>query len=275
MDPVKLEQRNIMVTGGSKGIGLAIAREFAARGANLFLVARGMEALEEARDSIVQEYPDIEVEVFACDVSDLDSVARCVAAMVEKCGQIHGVMNNAGFAYPQYFDQIAPEEFRRIIEVDYLGSVYITKAALPHLKSGSFIAFTSSVAGYVGTFGYTSYCPAKFAQIGFAEALDQELLSRDIQVSVLCPPNTETPGYRVENETKPFETDEMSNRASLMKAEDVARVFVRKLVRGKFLINVNLESAVIYRLKGTLPGVSRWIIRHMARAAQRKKARVE
>ena len=268
---MELAQRNIMVTGGSKGIGLAIARKFAAQGANLFLVARGMEALDEARVAIAQEFPEIQVEVFSCDVADFDSVASCAMAMVDSFGEIHGVMNNAGFAYPQYFDQIAPEEFRRIMEVDYLGSVYMTKAVLPHLRAGSFIAFTSSVAGYVGTFGYTSYCPAKFAQIGFAEALSQELLSRDIQVSVLCPPNTETPGYHVENKTKPFETDEMSNRASLMKAEEVARVFVRKLVRGKFLINVNLESEVIYRLKGALPGVSRWIIRHMVRAAQRKK----
>jgi 3-dehydrosphinganine reductase len=270
---MRLKNRNIMVTGGSKGIGLAIAREFATRGANLFLVARGEETLAEAQQDLSRDFPDSRVETASCDVSDFESVTRCVEAMLEHYGEIHGVMNNAGFAYPQHFEQIDADGFRRIMEVDYLGSVFVTKATLPHLRAGAFVAFTSSVAGYVGVFGYTSYSPAKFAQIGFAESLDQELLARDIQVSVLCPPETDTPGLHIENETKPFETNEISKSARLMTAEDVARRFVNKLVRGKFLITVNFESQVIYRIKGMFPGITRRVMRHMVRAAQRKKTR--
>ena len=265
------KKQNILVTGGSKGIGLAIAREFAAHGANLFLVARGEEALAEAKQDLSRDFPDSRVETASCDVSDFESVTRCVESMAACYGEIHGVMNNAGFAYPQYFDQIAPDDFRRIMEVDYLGSVFVTKAILPHLGEGSFIAFTSSVAGYTGVFGYTSYSPAKFAQIGFAESLDQELLGRGIQVSVLCPPETDTPGLQIENQTKPFETNEISKSARLMTAEDVARVFVRKLARGKFLITVNLESEAIFFFFFMFPGITRRVMRHMVRAAQRRK----
>ena len=270
-----LKGRIILVTGGSKGIGLSIAREFASRGAHLFIIARGQDALEEAQRNLSQEFPDIRVEIASCDVSDIDAVARAVDTMLEVYGEIHGVVNNAGYANPQYFDQIEPEEFRQLMEVDYLGSVYVTKAALPHLSAGAFITFTSSVAGYLGTFGYTSYSPAKFALRGFAESLEQELLSREIQISVLCPPNTETPGFEVEKQIMPFETHDMSKTASLMTSEDVAKRFVNKLVRGKFLINVNIESEIIYRLKGIAPGISRKVMHYMVRSAQRKKTNID
>lgn len=267
--------RNLLITGGSKGIGLAIAREFAARGANLFLLARGQEALDQARVTIARDCQNVGIETASCDVSDFEAVRLAVDAMRKRFGEIHGVVSNAGFAAPQYFDLIEPAEFRRVMEVDYLGSVYVTKAVVPHLERGAFVAFTSSVAGYLGAFGYTSYSPAKFAQIGFAESLDQELRSRGIQVSVLCPPDTDTPGFAVENETKPFETAEMSKSANLMQAADVARRFADKLARGRFLINVNVESNVIYRLKGMAPGFSRWVMHRMVRSAQRKKPSAE
>lgn len=268
---MQLENRNILVTGGSKGIGLAVAREFASRGANVFLVARGEGALGAAKAEIERDFPTIRVETALCDVSDYAAVETTVGTMLEAFGSVDGVVNNAGFSYPQYFERIEPEEFRRIMEVDYLGSVFVTKAALPRLSAGSFIAFTSSVAGYLGVFGFTSYSPAKFAQIGFAECLEQELLDRGIQVSVLCPPDTDTPGFAAENKTKPFETAEISKTAKVMKAEDVAKRFVDKLIRGKFIINVNVESEALYRLKGFAPGLSRWIVHRLVRSAQRKK----
>ncbi|MCH7958768.1 MAG: SDR family oxidoreductase [Candidatus Hydrogenedentes bacterium] len=270
---MNLNDRNVMVTGGSKGIGLAIAREFAAGGANVFLVARNEQTLSEAKEAIQVSFPDIKVGTDSCDVSDYESVCNAVDAMRGEFGEIHGLVNNAGYAKPEYFENIEPEEFRRTMEVDYLGSVFATKAVLPYLRPGAFIAFTSSVAGYVGAFGYTSYAPAKFAQIGFAESLEQELLSREIQVSVLCPPDTNTPGYATENETKPFETHEISKGAKLMQAEDVASRFVDKLQRGAFIINVNIESQAIYRLKGIAPKLARRILHGMVRAAQKKKGR--
>lgn len=268
---MNLHERVIVVTGGSKGIGLSIAREFAARGAHLFLIARGLEALEEAQRSILNDFPNTRVEYASCDVVDFDAVTHTVDTILEVYGEIHGVVNNAGYAYPQYFDQLDPQDFLHTMEVDYLGSVYVTKAVLPHLSAGAFIAFTSSVTGYIGTFGYTSYAAAKFAQRGFAESLEQELLEREIQVSVLCPPDTQTPGYDEENKSKPFETAELSKNARLMTSEDVAQRFVQKLIKGKFLINVNLESELLYRLKGIAPGLARRVMHGMVRAAQRKK----
>lgn len=268
---MELKDRNVLITGGSKGIGKAIAHELLARGANTILMARGAEALDACRDELAAAFPDRTVWTVQADVSDYGAVESAVADALAQAGTIGGVVNNAGIAMPRYFEDISVDEFEHVMKVDYLGSVYVTKAVVPHLASGSFVAFTSSVAGYIGAFGYASYSPAKFAQIGFAEVLDQELMCRGIRVCVLCPPDTETPGLEEENKIKPFETAEMAKTAKLMKAEDVARKFVDGLVRGAFLINCNIESSVLYRLKGTAPGLARSILRNMVRKAQARK----
>jgi len=193
-----------------------------------------------------------------------------VVSTFERFDEIDGIVNNAGIAIPRYFDDVPPEEFERVMRINYLGSVYPTKAALPHMKPGSFIAFTSSVAGYLGAFGYTSYAPSKFAQIGFAESLEQEVKPRGIRVAVLCPPDTQTPGFDEENKTKPFETKYMAGAAKLLPPEKVAERFLDGLERGKFVINCNAESSVICRLKGAAPNLSRWIMHRMVTKAQRK-----
>jgi len=267
----KLAGKNILITGGSKGIGRAVAREMARRGANVFLVARGRDALEETQRELQRDFPNTRVGMYSADVANRDHVEQAVQAMLGEFESIDGLVNNAGLALPQYFEQAGIEDFERLIQIDYLGSVYFTKTVYPHLKPGSFITFTSSVAGFLGAFGYTSYCPAKFAQMGFAEALHQECVDKGIQVSVLCPPDTQTPGFDEENKTKPFETMEISKSAKLMNAPDVARIFVDKLLRGRFIITTNLESAVLYRLHGIAPGFSRWVMARMIRSAQRRK----
>jgi len=262
-------QKNIFITGGSKGIGRAIAEELAARGANVFLVARGQDALDETAAAIRAANPDVRVEAHACDVADYDQVEAAVSKMRDAFGGIDGVVNNAGLSIPRYFDDIPPEEFEHTMRVNYLGSVYPTKAALPHLKSGAFISVTASVAGYLGAFGFTSYAPTKFAQIGFAESLQQELAPRGIRVAVLCPPDTQTPGFDEENITKPYETKFLSGAAKLMPADEVARRFLDGLARGKFIINCNFESTMLYRLKGIAPGFSRFIMNRLVAKAQR------
>ena len=258
----------ILITGGSKGIGRAIAEELARRGANLYLLARGQAALAETAEAIRTAYPKARVEVHPCDVSDYAQVAEAVAAMHNAFGKIDGVIANAGMAAPGYFDDIAPEAFEHAMRVNYLGTVYPIKAALPHLQRGAFIGITSSVAGYFGVFGYTSYAPTKFAQIGLAESLQQELTPRGIHVAILCPPDTQTPGLEAEGVTKPYETQYLSGTAKVMAANAVARRFINGLERGQFLINCNAESVFLYRLKGIAPNLTRRLINRWIRQAQ-------
>jgi short-subunit dehydrogenase len=139
------------------------------------------------------------------------------------------------------------------------------------MHAGSFITFTSSVAGFLGVFGFTSYSPSKFALIGFAEALNQEVAARGIRVAVLCPPDTDTPGFEEENITKPYETRALSGTAKLMSAQEVAEVFLKQLERGRFIITCNSESAILYRLQGIAPNFARRYMLRMIRKIQQHK----
>lgn len=255
MSKLELKNRCIFVTGGSRGIGLAIASELASRGANIFIVALEKDDPLAAAEQLQADFPSARFGAAVCDVSNYEAVERAVAQMVDQLGSVGGVVCNAGVDNPGRFAEKPPEEFRRLMEINYLGSVYAAKCGLPHLKSGSFISFTSSMAGVFGIYGYSSYAPTKFAQIGLAETLLQELKPLGIQVSVLCPPDTDTPGLRDPNKVVPAETQAIVGQTKLMKSKDVARRFVDQLVAGKFHIKVNFSSVVIYRFKGLVPNL--------------------
>lgn len=269
-----LKNKNILITGGSKGIGKEISKKLAEKGANLFIVARDISKLEKTRAEVLKINPGINCVVYQADVSDKTQVKNAVKEMIDRFGSIDGLINNAGKAVPDYFENISGETFENLINIDYLGSVYFTIEVYPYLKPGDFVSFTSSVAGFMGLFGYTAYSGSKFALIGFAESLQQEFYLKNIQVSVLCPPDTETPGFEQEEKCKPYETKKLSGTAKLMKPEKVAEIFLRKLEEGRFLITVNFESAVLYFLHGIIPDFVRKIICLLLKKYHKEKSNI-
>lgn len=262
--------KNIIITGASRGIGREIALQLAEYGASLFLLSRSKEDLEKLSEQIKDSgtrcgFADV-------DIADDHSLKNAISMGTEFfSGRIDGLINNAGFSHPEYFEKTPLDLFRKTMEVNYLASVHTLVFARPFLHPGSFVSFTSSVAGYMGVFGFTSYAGSKFALIGFAESLRQEFALQKIQVSVLAPPDTDTPGFREENKSKPYETKELSANANLMSAEKVAKIFLQKLSKGKFLITANFESALFYRLHGMFPELVFKIMMGMIRKAARKK----
>lgn len=263
--------KNILITGGSRGIGKVVAMELAGLGANLFLTARDIQTLTNCEKEFKTKYPEVQCFISSCDITDYEKVEATVAEMIEQMGTVDGLISNAGITYSDFFEKIPMENFEEIVKVNYLGAVSCTKAVLPHLRSGSFLSYTSSVLGYMGAFGYTAYAGPKFALLGFAESLRQELKSRCVTVSVLCPPDTLTPGYEKENKTKPYETLELSKSIRSMKPEEVAKRYVKALAKGTFLITVNFESYMYYRLHGCFPETMRSIIDWMIKGYQKKK----
>jgi short-subunit dehydrogenase len=123
------------------------------------------------------------------------------------------------------------------------------------MSEGSTIVNISSFSGLLGTFGYSSYAASKYAVIGLSEALRNELSPRNIRVSVLCPPDTDTPQLAEENRHKPPETKALSGKAGLLSPEFVAASLFRGLKKGKFIIIPGLQSRLIYLLKRLFPSV--------------------
>ncbi|GMP56549.1 hypothetical protein CsSME_00020986 [Camellia sinensis var. sinensis] len=191
---IPIKGRHVFITGGSSGIGLAMARQAAAEGARVSILARNRDKLEEAKQSIHLS-TGIDVAVFSADVRDF----AAVKAAVEEAGPVDVLVCNQGVFVPQELESQELEEVKFMIDVNLMGTFHLIKAALNGMKNRrdrgpASIAIMSSQAGQVGIYGYTAYSASKFGLRGMAEALQQEVIADNIHISLIFPPDTETPG---------------------------------------------------------------------------------
>jgi 3-dehydrosphinganine reductase len=150
-----------------------------------------------------------------------------------------------------------PEDLEHIMRVNYFGMLYATKAAWPYLKAAGdgHIGFVASVAGYLGMIGYGAYAPTKFAVAGLAECLRMEAADDGIGVTIIFPPDTDTPQLKYENETALPETLAIKQGAGVMAPEAVAEKFVRGIVNGRYEVFCDFESKFFRWIKVTWPGL--------------------
>lgn len=178
---VNLRQKHVFITGGSKGIGRSLAVEAIKAGANVTIVARNTDDLDAAKLYILKQVENSgeqKVLTFALDVtSDLFTIEQAVSEAESELGPVFVLINCAGTSISQRFDETPLAEFRRMMEINYMGSVVCTQAILPSMKAQKqgHIVFVSSVAGLVGLYGYSAYSASKFAIVGLAEALSMEV----------------------------------------------------------------------------------------------------
>jgi 3-dehydrosphinganine reductase len=260
------------ITGGSSGIGFAIARELISRGATVVLIARNRERLESARENL-QSLAGKEhqaVHLVQVDVSIMDQVRDALSKTAETYGAPDILVNSAGIACSNYFEKIPYEKFMDIINTNLIGTWNIISVLEPYMREkGGAIVNISSIAGFLGIFGSTAYSASKFGVIGFSEALRTELKKYGINVSVLCPPDTDTPQLIDDNRTKPYETEVLAGKAKPMSAEAVAKACIRGMEKGKFMIIPGSSGKVIYIEKRLFPSMVNWRIDNIIERAQR------
>ncbi len=250
-------EKTVLVTGGSSGIGLAAARLLSSYGAHVWLAARRKANLESALKEVEAAHrsPTQKFGMVTADLSIPAEAEQAIRQVTKAAGVPDVVINSAGAAHPGYVQDLSLDIFRWMMEVNYFATVYVTKAVLPGMiqrKSGHIINI-SSIAGYLGVFGYTAYGAAKFAVTGYSEVLRAELKPHHIQVSVVFPPDTNTPQLAYENQYKPVETMAISGTAQALSAEQVARAMLGQAARGKFLIFPGTDARLIYFLNSKLP----------------------
>jgi 3-dehydrosphinganine reductase len=203
-----------IVTGGSKGIGKATAKIIVQLGGSVCIIARGAEALEEAATEMKALITNDQqfVETISCDTADMDKLEPLLKEFIENHGVPDYLINNVGYAYPQYIEQLTLEDFQRNMNVNYYGQLVPTMILLPYFMTAKkgYIAHVSSFLGIMGIMGYATYCPTKFALVGLAEVMRNELKPYNIHVSLLYPMDTQTPGFDEENKLKPQECAMMS-----------------------------------------------------------------
>jgi NAD(P)-dependent dehydrogenase (short-subunit alcohol dehydrogenase family) len=171
-----------IITGASRGIGLAIARKLHEQGASVALCAR----------SPIDDIPNERAMTLAMDVRDQKSVDAGVRRIVDRYGKIDIVVNNAGISGVTPVDAADTAPWMDIIQTNVMGTYYVTRASVPHIPNGGRVIMISSVLGKFGVPGYTAYCTAKTGLIGFTRALALELAPRKITVNALCPGWTDT-----------------------------------------------------------------------------------
>jgi len=264
----------VMITGGSQGIGLAVAKDVVRLGGSVYIIA--IDGLAQAKKEVelLRLHQDQFVETILCDTTDRDTLEPLVREIIEQRGVPDYLFNFVGYAYAQYVENLCIDDFRRNMDVNYYGQLVPTLVILPYFLEdgrGGHISFTSSVLGCFGIMGYAAYVPTKHALVGLAEVLRNELRPFSIKISILYPPDTRTPGFERENRAKPPECALLSEKAKLLEPEDVAETFILGVLNTRFQILPG-KAKLYWRLFRYVPGLVR-ILMDREYAKARKKLR--
>ncbi len=185
------EDKVVVVTGASSGIGLALVHEYAGRGAKVVAAARSVEKLQQIAHGIIAKGGDILV--VETDVTSEKDCKNLIEKSIEKYGKIDILINNAGISMRALFEDLDLEVIRKLMDVNFWGTVYCSKYALKHLlqSKGSLVG-VSSIAGYKGLPGRTGYSASKFAMHGLLEVIRIENMKKGLHVLIACPGFTAT-----------------------------------------------------------------------------------
>jgi short-subunit dehydrogenase len=181
-----MKDKVVIITGASSGIGKACAINMAKKGAKVVIAARNIVKLEETAQHILTF--NTNVLTVKCDVSAQIDCENLIKETVNKFGQIDVLINNAGISMRAIFNDLELEVIEKVMAINFWGTVYCTKYALPHLlKSKGSVVGVSSIAGYIGLPARTGYSASKYAMQGFLDALRTENLKTGLHVMVACP----------------------------------------------------------------------------------------
>ncbi|WP_114497131.1 SDR family NAD(P)-dependent oxidoreductase [Fontibacillus phaseoli] len=229
---MSLNNKVIVVTGASSGIGALAAQMLSAQGATVVLAARSGEKLKAVSSGMMGPSRILEL-----NVGDDASVEAGFRQIYAEFGRVDCLVNNAGYGKFAYFDDMPLQEFDDMMNVNYMGMVRCTKAVLPHMKDARFgrIVNVASIAGKIGTSKSTSYTATKHAVIGFSSALRQEVREYGITVSTINPGPIDTPFFTLADP----EGNYVNNvKWFMMKPERVAKAMVSAVQSGTTEINL-------------------------------------
>jgi short-subunit dehydrogenase len=248
-----MKDKVIIITGASSGIGRACAYFFSEQGGKVVLAARNTEKLKDIENELLAK--NKEVLAITTDVSVEKDCQRLVEKTVARFGGIDILINNAGLSMRGLFEQTQLEVIKRLMNVNFWGTVYCTKYAMPYLlKARGSVVGISSIAGFQGLPGRTGYSSSKFAMHGFLETLRVETLKKGLHVMIAAPGFTSTnvrksalgPNGNVQGESP-------RNESSMMSPERVAKVILKGIIKRKHLIIMTTEGKFTVLMRRVFP----------------------
>lgn len=252
----------MFLTGGSSGVGAALAKRLVEDGAQVFLVARGESRLAGCAASLepLAATSGGAVHFFPLDITNRADIAPVVSRARESMGGIDTLINSAGIVTAAPFVDTPEHAFDAVVATNYVGTVDVTRACMPDLleAESALLVTLCSLAGVIGVYGYTAYSSTKYAIRGFMECLRQELIGSSVTVSVCYPGDIETPMLDEELRIRPPEAQAVAGAVPPMSADDAAREILEGAARGRFEVFVGSGSKTADRLMRHAPGPSRW-----------------
>ena len=261
-----MKNKVVIITGASSGIGKALAISIAKLGAKVVLAARNMLLIEDISSALNAE--GFNTMVVKVDVSVEADCKLLIENTIQKYGKIDILINNAGISMRAMFEDVNLEVIRKLMDVNFWGTVYCTKYALPYiLKEQGSIVGVSSIAGYKGLPARSGYSASKFAMQGFLDVLRIENLKKNLHVLVACP------GFTATNIRKTALAKDGSQQgetprdeAKMMSADTVAQRIIQAIVKRKRTIIMTSDGVLTVFLNKFFPAwVDKLVYTHMAK----------
>lgn len=262
--------RKVIITGGSSGLGLALALPLLRRGDHVILVARDPMKLAVGVSQLREKVPQALVESLSLDVSSPDIDASIVTA-VKTMGGLDLLINSAGILREGHIETLTEQDYRETFDINYFGALRMIRATLPFLKASGRgqIVNIASVAALTGVFGYTAYCSSKYALLGLSEALRAELKPQGIKVQVVCPPEFDSPMVDMLNQTRTPENQAHAQAIPKLSVSAVAEAIMTNLDKSAFLIVPGAQTRLMTLGIRIFPDISRWVADRRIQGAYR------
>ncbi|SDJ85256.1 short chain dehydrogenase [Ferrimonas sediminum] len=275
MTPTHPDSPLALISGASSGIGLDLAKAYAARGWRLALLARNPQRLAQAVAQCQSLAPGAEVCGYSVDVDDPQAVQNSVEKIRTRQGQPYLLILSAGIVQSIRFMEQSDDEFEALMQTNLLGSRRLAKAWLPGMleqRQGQ-ICFVSSLAGLIAPYGYSGYSASKFALLGMAGALRQEVSSQGIRVSVLCPPEVDTPMVIQERTYISPVARLLKDLGGTLQVDTVTRATIKGLEQSRFLIIPGVRAKLTHHCARLFPGLFGWAMQRIVNWAKGRQAR--
>jgi short-subunit dehydrogenase len=261
-----MKNKVVIITGASSGIGKALAQSFMRAEANVVLAARDSNKLQE----IVQETKaDVEkVLIVQTDVTNITDCKRLIENTIKKFGKIDILINNAGISMRAIIEKANLDVIKRVMDVNFWGTVYCTKLALPYLiQSMGSVVGISSIAGYKGLPARSGYSASKFAVQGFLEVLRIENINKGLHVLIACPGFTSSNiRYNALTGDGSKQGESPRNEKKMMSPEKVAEIIVNAIKKRKHRIILTSQGKLTVLLNKFFPKlVDRMVFNHMSK----------
>jgi 3-dehydrosphinganine reductase len=267
--------KKAIITGGSSGIGLSSAKMLAEAGADIWLIARDKKKLAKAKSDLesFKSSENQKIGYSSADVSDEKSAFEAYKEAKDAMGVPDIIINSAGIAHPGYFQEMTSDLFHSQMDINFFGTLNIIRAAIKDfIKRGSgHIVNISSMAGLIGVFGYTAYGASKYAIRGFTDTLRAEVKPLGIRVSIVFPPDTDTPQLAYESQFKPYETKVISGSAGLTSPDKVAEDILTGIMKNRYMIFTGFDNKLLFWLFGKLGRLQYPVMDMLVKDALKKK----